>query len=122
MAAQTTGAGQSTAAGQSGYGQTSHQTATGTQKTVTGCLSESNGKYMLTERNGKSFELTGDSSKLAEHVGHEIKVTGTESAASGTASSTMGNESPTLEVSSVHHISKTCKSAGNMGNSGGMSH
>lgn len=125
MAAQTsTGTGQSSAAGQSGYGQTTtHQTATGNQKTVTGCLSESSGKYMLTERNGKSYELMGDSSKLAEHVGHEIRVTGTEAAASGAASSTMGqSESPSLEVSSVHHISKTCKSAGNTGNSGGMSH
>jgi hypothetical protein len=123
MAAQTTtGTGHSTVAGQSGYGQTTHQTATGNQKTVTGCLSESNGKYMLTEHNGTSYELMGESSKLSEHVGHEIRVTGTETAASGTASSTMGqNSTPTLEVSSFRHISKTCKS-GNMNNSGGMSH
>jgi hypothetical protein len=123
MAAQTTtGTGQSTA-GQSGYGQTTHQTATGSQKTVTGCLSESNGKYMLTEHNGTSYELMGESSKLAEHVGHEIRVTGSEAAGSGTASSTMGqNASPTLEVSSFRHISKTCKSAGTTGTSGGMSH
>jgi Protein of unknown function (DUF5818) len=124
MAAQTsTASGQGTGAAQSSNGQTTHQTATGNQKTVTGCLSESNGKYMLTERNGTSYELMGESSKLAEHVGHEIRVTGTEAAASGTASSTMGqNASPTLEVSSFRHISKTCKSGGNTGNSGGMSH
>jgi hypothetical protein len=123
MAAQTTTTGQGTTGQSSGYGQTtqSHEAATGNQKTVTGCLSEADGKYMLTTHKGMTYDLTGDSAKLADHVGHEIRVTGAEAAASGTASSTMGhNESaPTLEVSSFKHISKTCKTAGNMG---GMSH
>jgi len=114
MAAQTsTGTGQS-----SGYGQTSNQAAAGTQKTVTGCLSQANGKYMLTDSKGMSYELMGDSAKLADHVGHEIKVTGTENAPSGTASgSSMGDNAgsvPSLEVISFKHISKTCKMGGAM--------
>jgi hypothetical protein len=83
------------------------------QETVKGCLSNSGGNYMLTDKNGKSFQLTGDTSKLSDHVGHEIKVTGT--ASSGSASSdggAMSQASPTLEISTVKHISKTCEGAG----------
>jgi hypothetical protein len=128
MAAQTTTTGQGATGQSNGYGQTGNTHATGTQKTVTGCLSEAGGKYMLTDRKGMTYELMGDSSQLSNHVGHEVKITGTESAAdaSGAAGSNgMGQTSangPTIEVSSVKHISKTCKNAGNTGGTGGMSH
>lgn len=97
------------------------QTNTGAKTTVEGCLSGSNGNYMLTDSEGKSYELTGDTSKLANHVGHEMKVTGTES--SGTAGgSSMSNGASgsqmTIDVTSFKHISKTCKNAAG----GGMSH
>jgi len=128
MAAQTsTGTGQGTGAGQdNGYGQTSAGQASGTQKTVTGCLSQANGQYVLTSHKGMAYQLAGDSAELANHVGHEVKITGTESGggASANASGQTAN-GPTLEVSSMKHISKTCKTGGNMGNSGGtgdMSH
>ena len=101
-------------------GQTSHTSSSG-QMTVEGCLSGSNGNFTLTDKNGMSYQLTGDTAKLSEHVGHEIKVTGTSGSSTGAESST-GAASGTasaqsLQVSSVKHISKTCKSAG-----GGMSH
>jgi len=104
-----TGAGDMSATGQSSA--TSHQS-------VEGCLSGSDGKYTLTDKQGTSYQLTGDTSKLAEHVGHEVKITG--STGSGAASGTMGSTgssaggagSQTLEVSSVKHISKTCSSGG----------
>jgi hypothetical protein len=121
MAAQTTTSGQG-ATGQNGYGQTAQsQTASATQKTVTGCLSQENGQYTLTSRKGMTYQLTGDSSVLANHVGHEIRVTGTESSAGASANAGTGQASangPTIEVSSVKHISKTCSTAG----TGGMSH
>jgi hypothetical protein len=94
---------------------------TGTEMTVQGCLGGSSGSYTLTDKNGNSFQLTGDNAKLSEHVGHEVKVTGTSSSASpspsaGTASGTMGQSSSSsqqaIEVSSVKHISKTCKNGG----------
>jgi Protein of unknown function (DUF5818) len=82
------------------------------QETVKGCLSNSGGNYMLTDKNGKTFQLTGDTSKLSEHVGHEIKVTGTASSASASSNGgTMSQASPTIEVSTVKHISKTCEGA-----------
>ncbi|HUB02565.1 MAG TPA: hypothetical protein VL983_07760 [Terriglobales bacterium] len=92
-------------------------TASGGETTVQGCLSGSNGNYMLTDKNGMSYQLTGDTAKLSQHVGHEIKVTGTTGA--GTATGEMGRgskASQTLTVTSMKHISKTCQ------NPGGMSH
>jgi hypothetical protein len=89
-------------------------------KTIEGCLSESNGNYMLTAKNGKMYNLMGDSSKLGEHVGHTIKVTGTVSHAaespSGENTGEMANKSgqETIEVSSFKHISKTCENGGGM--------
>jgi len=94
-------------------GQTSSATASGTT-TVQGCLSGSSGNFTLTDKNGNTYQLTGDTAKLSEHVGHEVKVTGTTSSASaaadGTAAGTSGasGNSQTLEVSSMKHISKTC--------------
>src|SRR5271154_914860 len=82
------------------------------QETVKGCLSSSGGNYMLTEKNGKAFQLTGETSKLSDHVGHEIKVTGTAgSAPASSDSGAMSQATPTLEVSSFKHISKTCEGA-----------
>ena len=86
------------------------------QMTVEGCLSGSNGSFTLTDKNGMAYQLTGDTAKLSEHVGHEVKITGTSSA-SGSSASTSSASGQTLQVSSMKHISKTCKSAG-----GGMTH
>lgn len=100
--------------------QTGSTSASAGTHTVEGCLSGSDGKYLLTDMHGKTYELTGDNSKLAEHVGHEIKVTGTEttgSASQTAAGAAAGETGTTIEVSSVKHISKTCKGAGE-----GMAH
>lgn len=127
---QDQGAGQGSAgASQGGYGQESGQTGAQTgnsQKSVTGCLSQANGQYMLTSTKGMTYQLAGDSAELANHVGHEVKITGTVSGAGASANAGgngMGQTSangPTIEVSSMKHISKTCKTAGNTG--GDMSH
>ena len=86
----------------------------GGQETVKGCLSSSGGTYTLSAKDGKTFQLTGDTSKLSEHVGHEVKVTGTIGAASATSSDAMGKTSAeqSLEVSSVKHVSKSCEGKG----------
>lgn len=92
----------------------------GAERSVQGCLSSSGGNYMLTTDSGKTFMLSGDTSKLEEHVGHEVMITGTRKSAeaSGESSGTMSNQAntPTIDVMSLKHISKTCK------NAGGMSH
>ena len=102
-------------------GQTS-QTGAGGQMTVEGCLSGSNGNFTLTDKNGTSYQLSGDTAKLTEHVGHEVKVTGTSgSAAAGASGSTepsgtagSAGAGQTLEVTSVKHVAKSCKSGGGM--------
>jgi hypothetical protein len=100
--------------------QTSSATAAGATS-VQGCLSGSSGNYTLTDKNGASYQLTGDTAKLSEHVGHEVKITGTSNSAApsagGTATGTTGQpsgNSQTLEVASVKHISKTCQNGGGM--------
>lgn len=106
-----------------GYGhQGSSHASAGSQTTVEGCLSGSDGKYMLTDKQGNTIQLTGDTSKLAEHVGHEVKITGTASSAEGggmgkQSTGAAGSSEHSMEVSSVKHISKSCKS-----NGGGMAH
>lgn len=88
-------------------------------QTIEGCLSGANGKYTLTDQQGTSYELTGNTAKLADHVGHEMKITGTTSSGSDSNATSSGSSAgQTLQVSSFKHVSKTCKNAG----SGGMSH
>ena len=95
-------------------GQSGSATA-GSETTVQGCLSGSSGAYTLTDKNGNAYQLTGNTAKLSEHVGHEVKITGASASASGggTAAGTAGGAnaaSQTLQVSSVKHIAKTCQS------------
>ena len=88
----------------------------GGQVTVEGCLSGSSGNFTLTDKNGTAYQLTGDTAKLSEHVGHEVKITGTSASAdtSGSQTSASGSAGQALQVTSMKHISKTCKSAGTM--------
>src|ERR1700758_854202 len=91
----------------------SHKSSnSGGQTSVQGCLSGSDGNYTLTDKNGTTYQLMGDTSKLSEHVGHEVKITGTAAASSSGAASESGAAhagaaSQTLQVSSVKHIAKS---------------
>ncbi|HEX6822662.1 MAG TPA: DUF5818 domain-containing protein [Candidatus Sulfotelmatobacter sp.] len=95
------------------------------EKTVTGCLSGSNGSFTLTDKHGKSYQLTGDNAKLSEHVGHEVRVTGTPSpSASGATAGAPGTTTAggtgaeqSIQVTSLKHLSKSCQSG-----AGGMTH
>ncbi len=88
------------------------------QTTVQGCLSGSNGNYSLTDSSGNTYQLAGDTSTLSEHVGHTVKITGTTASSSASSkgtsktpsSSSGANAQPTLNVSSVKHISSSCSS------------
>ena len=114
--------GNSGASSASQAAQDQSSTNAGGETTVQGCLSGANGSYTLNDDSGNTYQLTGDTSKLAEHVGHEIKVTGVSAAsatsAAGSSAATpetaaqSGTSQQTLQVSSVKHISKTCQSGG----------
>ena len=98
----------------------SSATSAGGETTVEGCLSGSSGSYTLTDKKGNTYQLTGDTAKLSQHVGHEVKVTGSTSAgaesASGAAAGAAGaaGSQQTLQVASVKHVSKTCQSGSGM--------
>lgn len=85
------------------------------QTNVEGCLQSANGNYTLTDKSGTTYQLQGDTAKLADHVGHEVRITGTTSGAAGTSSSMAGQsgatQQPTLTVTKLKHISKNCQSA-----------
>ena len=49
----------------------------GKVREMTGCLQKDGGEYELMADNGSTWELKGDDSRLADHVGHTIRVTGT---------------------------------------------
>jgi len=98
---------------QSGMASGQSQNMAGT-KTVEGCLHGSNGSYTLTAKDGTMYQLSGDTAKLAEHVGHEVQITGmtSGSSADSTAGAASGEtQQQTLEVKSMKHIAKTCKAA-----------
>jgi hypothetical protein len=91
---------------------------TGSAVSIQGCLSGSDGNYTLTDHQGTAYQLTGDTSKLSAHVGHEVKITGMTGSSSANADNGMANGgAQTLQVSTMKHISKTCEKG-----SGGMSH
>jgi hypothetical protein len=107
----------SSSAGQTGASASS----SGSSMTVDGCLSGSSGSYMLKDKaSGTTYNLTGDTSKLSAHVGHEVQITGTPSASSSASSSSpSASASPsgassssgggqTLSVTSIKHVATSC--------------
>ena len=90
--------------------------------TVDGCLSGSAGSYTLTDKaSGMTYNIAGDTSKLSDHVGHEVRVTGTmsgsgssaSSAANATASgntSAMGGQQ-TITMTSMKHVAASCSAS-----------
>lgn len=98
--------------------------ASGSQ-TVEGCLSGSNGNFTLTDKSGTSYQLAGDTSKLSDHVGQDVQITGSSSqnssasapsSSSGASAASSGaSAQQTLNVSSVTKVSDTCSNSGSSG-------
>ena len=93
----------------------SSPTQTPGSKTVQGCLQGSDGNYTLAADNGTVYQLTGNTSDLKEHVGHEVQIAGMASASSAaspsSASGAGASQQATLDVKSLKHVSAACKSA-----------
>jgi hypothetical protein len=84
---------------------------------ITGCLNGSEGNYTLTDQTGTTYQLTGATSDLKQHVGHKVQLMGSV-ASSNTSASTPPSagqtQSPsssgkTFNVASVKHMADTCK-------------
>jgi Protein of unknown function (DUF5818) len=82
------------------------QTATG-DHSVEGCIGGSAGNFTLTDASGKTYQLAGDTSKLGDHVGHQVRITGSEEAAAPGAAAAAGAPT-TLTVKKVKMISSSC--------------
>lgn len=93
--------------------QDAQQTATQAKEAATsveGCVGGSAGAYTLTDSSGKTYQLAGDTSKLGDHVGHEVKITGTVASAAGAAAAGAAGATPTLTVKKIKMVSATCTS------------
>ncbi|MGC2170144.1 MAG: hypothetical protein WA555_18335 [Candidatus Sulfotelmatobacter sp.] len=84
------------------------------QATIQGCVTRSDGDYVLVKQDpGVTYELQG-SSKIRFHsyLGHRVEVTGKESPSMSTSSDAMtrvGSASPvTITVNSIRTIDKEC--------------
>jgi hypothetical protein len=91
--------------------------------TVEGCLAGSDGGYTLSDKKGATYQLVGDTSKLAAHVGQQVKVEGHVKGTSGAGTSNSGKtvssggtgmETTPINVKSVKQVSETCKTNGGM--------
>jgi hypothetical protein len=85
---------------------------TSMRSTFEGCLSRSGSKYILKEKSGTEYELTGKTAGLKAHVGHTIEVTGTPSSAhkpDSVSDEQTNMEHQSLQVSSFRHVSGGCK-------------
>jgi hypothetical protein len=95
---------------------TSTSSQTDSSTAIEGCLSGSSGNFTLTDQSGKAYQLAGDTSKLTEHVGHQIRVMGSSSDASSASSASGSNAaaggassgSSTFTVKKVKMISSSC--------------
>jgi hypothetical protein len=103
----------------------------GKNMTMTGCVSEKDGKYLLTNKKHPDGVQLMSSEDLKPHVGHKISVTGTmeksgnamksDDKMSNSTSDTMSNKAMSMsefKVSSMKMISTSC----GMSNMSGMSH
>jgi len=92
---------------------------------IKGCLSGGDGNYMLTQdETGTMYQLVGSDSKLKDHVGHEVLVTGRlMNAASESSTSEQEPSDPStsksagglaggnaVQVSDIKMVSKRCSS------------
>jgi len=93
--------------------------ATSSGTSIEGCLAGSSGNYTLTDTAGKSWQLAGDTSKLTEHVGHQVRITGSEaggagdkggsSASAGAGAGASGSSGQsTYTVQKVKMVSSSC--------------
>ncbi|HEY2362899.1 MAG TPA: hypothetical protein VGK36_17390 [Candidatus Angelobacter sp.] len=99
------------------------QTSSDSGNSIEGCLNGSAGNWTLTDQSGKTYQLSGDTSKLSDHVGHHVRLMGTDnsssasssgsspsssSASSATGAGSSSGSQPTFTVQKVKMISSSC--------------
>lgn len=102
------------------------QTSSDSGSSIEGCLNGSAGNWTLTDQSGKTYQLAGDTSKLSDHVGHQVRLMGTDNSSSASSSGSSPSSSspssatgagaasgsqPTFTVQKVKMISSTCSTS-----------
>jgi len=78
-------------------------------RTVTGCMQKDRDEYMVTARDGSTWEVKSDSVAFAKHVGHTVTVTGAVSNAA-----LHGAKEDTKAEAREHGIDKSSTEHGHM--------
>lgn len=85
------------------------------EETVEGCVGRRADDFTLTDASGKTYILAGNTRQVADHVGHQVRLTGGESpgrpggATSGATSGPAGG-SHTFFIDTVKMIASSCPS------------
>jgi hypothetical protein len=77
--------------------------------TVEGCLSSLVDDFVLTDANGKTYELTGDTTQLTARVGHKVRLWGHTDNAAEAEMITAGGPHAAFDVEKVQSLSVACK-------------
>jgi len=106
---------QSTSPSQQPAAPDASQTSTDSGNSIEGCLSGSAGNFTLTDAAGKSWQLAGDTAKLGDHVGHQVRISGESASspssgagASAGAGAGASGAPATFTVKKVKMISSSC--------------
>lgn len=93
-------------------------------RTITGCLSQGDNasEFLLTGKDGSTWEVKSDAVSLADHVGHEIKATGvvshnkvhnmkedTKDMAHDSGMKNNNAEHGHMQITDVRMVSESCK-------------
>ena len=97
------------------------QTSTDSSTSIEGCLSGSAGNFTLTDQSGKTYQLAGDTSKLSDHVGHQVRLMGTDNSSSASSSSSPGSSNPSSSNPSSSNPSSGAGATGAGSSSGAQS-
>jgi hypothetical protein len=94
---------------QAGSSTSSQSNTSASEMTIEGCLSGSAGNFTLTDNAGKTYQLQGDTSKLTDQIGHNVRIKGTQTATASattppgdTASASTGNTGSTASAGAAN--------------------
>ena len=76
---------------------------------IEGCVSLIVDSFVLTDGDGKSYELTGNTNQLADRVGHKVRVQGHTDSVTEAELIPAGEPHAAFEVEKVHSLSAACK-------------
>jgi hypothetical protein len=86
----------------------SQATAADPEKSIEGCLAGAGGSFTLTDSSGKTYQLAGDTAELGKHVGHTVRISGSEKSAGAEAGGSPAGGQQTFTVQKVKMVSPNC--------------